>query len=107
MFRKLLATVFAITLAVHCVAQPTLIGVSVFGGRQFGTIFNYTAGSTTLNHIYDLDGVTGGHPNGSLFLASNGKFYGMTRDGGSHDRFGAGIGIFFEYDANSNSFTKL
>lgn len=78
-------------------AQPNLIGMCSEGGIQFGSIFNYTVGDTVLSNVYGLDG----YRDGSLLLASNGKFYGVTTYGGAFNS-----GSLFEFDFNSNTYTK-
>ncbi len=71
-------------------------GMTPSGGNSgYGVLFEYDpagggAGSYTVKHHFD--GTNGGNPLGSL-IASGGKFYGMTSEGGSN-----GYGVLFEYD---------
>ena len=55
------------------------------GANNAGTVFKVTAGgavTTLANFDYST---TGGYPQGSLVLGSDGAFYGLTHDGGAND----------------------
>ena len=72
------------------------------GDNALGMIFKYeiaTGGYTKLHSFQTSEG-TG--PAGSLLLASNGKFYGLTNDNGG----GGSNGTIFEFDPSGNTFTK-
>jgi uncharacterized repeat protein (TIGR03803 family) len=62
----------------------------------YGTIFKICGGKTTVLHSFDR-GPDGGSPKGSLVLASNGSFYGMTSEGGTN-----GNGTIFKITASGN-----
>ena len=80
-----------------------LYGMTSRGGDYIsGTIFSFDPLTNTLNSLHDFNISDGGFPNGSLFLASDGKFYGMTSDGGSNR-----LGVIFSFDPASNVFMKL
>lgn len=85
-------------------AQPELWSVAVTGGDDFGVLYSMTPGNTFFNQQYNLTGVTGENPKGSLVEAFNGKFYGMTWLGGF---FTSGSGVLFEYDPSTGSYTVL
>lgn len=72
------------------------------GGNNQGIIFEYD----TLTGVYvrkmDFIGTNGANPKGSLKLAANGKFYGMTQLGGTNN-----LGVLFEYNASTNSYSVL
>ena len=53
------------------------------------------------NKLSPVDAAKGSEPKGSLLEASNGKFYGLTNGGGIY-----GKGILFEYNPNTDVFTK-
>jgi uncharacterized repeat protein (TIGR03803 family) len=78
-------------------------GVTYFGGAlSFGVLFEYDPATNTYTKKLDFNGTeNGSHPSGSLSLGSNGKFYGMTSEGGT-----LGFGVLFEYDPASNTYTK-
>ena len=80
-----------------------LYGLTNTGGAEnMGIIFEYTPGSNTFVKKHDFGVNTdGSHPFGSLFQASNGKLYGMTRNGGT-----LGYGIIFEFNPNDDTYTQ-
>jgi uncharacterized repeat protein (TIGR03803 family) len=83
-------------------AQPTLFGMTSAGGNQFGSIFGIPTGGTSLSSQYIFEGISGQNPRYSnLIQALNGKLYGMTYEGGSNN-----VGVLFEYDAATNTYTK-
>ena len=66
-------------------------------------LFEYDFSSDTFTKKVNFDGAAKGRkPFGSLMQASNGKMYGMTRQGGASD-----IGVFFEYDPDTDTYTKI
>lgn len=81
-----------------------LYGMTFYGGLYSkGVLFEYDCVSNFLVTKFDFDGLNGKYPFGSLMQASNGKLYGMTREGGAFDQ-----GALFEYDYSSNTFiTKM
>ena len=80
-----------------------LYGTTFEGGAyNMGTIFEWDPIKNTFVKWIDFDGASKGrHPRGSLFQASNGKFYGMTYEGGADD-----FGVIFEWDLATNTFIK-
>ncbi len=80
-----------------------LYGMTVIGGSYGnGVMFEYDINTGTYTEKVQFDGTNfGALPYGSLLLANNGKLYGMTTGGGAY-----GIGVLFEYDPNTNTFTK-
>ncbi|NIK92071.1 T9SS type A sorting domain-containing protein [Mangrovimonas sp. CR14] len=75
-----------------------------WGGDGFGTLFEYDVDDQTFNcklYIGKPD-PNGGLPKGKLVQASNCKTYGTTTRGGNYNN-----GILFEYDAETNTTTKL
>lgn len=73
------------------------------GDSDCGVLFEYDpagSGTYTVKHYFIY--ATGIRPAGSL-IESDGKFYGMTNQGGSN-----GVGVIFEYDpAGSSNYTVL
>jgi uncharacterized repeat protein (TIGR03803 family) len=67
-----------------------------------GIIFEFDPATSELTAKADFEeNSTGAFPNGELLLASNGKFYGETHQGGLNDK-----GVLFEYDPTLNSLIK-
>jgi uncharacterized repeat protein (TIGR03803 family) len=86
-------------------AQGTLWGILTGGGPDnVGVIFNTNpdnASNNSVVHNFKVD-YDGKNPQyGSLLLAPNGKFYGLTLNGGVHN-----FGVLFEYDPSSNTYKK-
>ena len=79
-----------------------LYGMTHSGGvNNKGVLFEYDINNDTLiTKIYLGQNNLGAHPQGDLFLASNGRLYGMTTDGGINN-----TGILFEYNITNNDFT--
>jgi len=85
-----------------------LYGMTRTGGANgFGVIFEYEISSNTYTKKIDFTGTTGAamgaQPYGSLIetAPSSGKLLGMTRLGGANN-----LGVIFEYDYNTNTYTK-
>ncbi len=78
-----------------------LYGMATYGGLYGdGVIFEYDYTSNVLIKLVDFDGMNGKFPFGSLMQASNGKLYGMTKEGGAYNQ-----GVVFEYDYSSYTLT--
>jgi uncharacterized repeat protein (TIGR03803 family) len=84
------------------VVNNKLYGMTYQGGTSdLGVFFEYDpSGAGTYSVLRHFNGANGSHPTGSLLLASNGKLYGTTYDGGS------GIGVLFEYDIIGGLYAK-
>ena len=84
-------------------ANGKLYGMTYWGGaNNKGTLFEYDPNTNTYTKKIDFDELnTGNYPEGSLIQASNGKLYGMTYQGGTNYN-----GVLFEYDPNTNTYTK-
>lgn len=80
-----------------------LYGMTSGGGmNNEGILFEYDAVTNIYLKKIDFDAqVNGSYPKGSLLLGSDGKFYGMTSDGGINNS-----GILFQYDQATNLITK-
>ena len=78
-------------------------GMTPFGGNSDdGVIFEFDINTNSITKLLDFDGYNNGsYPNGSLLEATNGKFYGLTAEGGVND-----LGVIFEYDIATNTYTK-
>lgn len=86
--------------------QGQIFGIQPVGGAaQAGTIFrmnNDGSGFAITKTFSGGDVDKGSSPNGSLVLASNGKYYGTTRAGGAFSG-----GTMFEFDPATNAITKV
>lgn len=85
-------------------SDGNIYGMTSSGGLNgVGTIFKYDPSISSYTKILDFDGlIHGSYPFGKLMQASDGKLYGVTCSGGNSD-----LGTIFQYDINTNSFTKL
>ncbi|MFI5219830.1 MAG: choice-of-anchor tandem repeat GloVer-containing protein [Bacteroidia bacterium] len=86
------------------VTNGLLFGMTRSGGLLGkGAIFTYDITNDTAIKVFDFNtSGTGMYPYGDLMQASNGKFYGMTHDGGPNN-----YGTLFCYDYLTNNLTKL
>lgn len=75
-----------------------LYGMTESGGANGkGTIFSFDPVSKALVVLHDFDGIKGRSPFGSLIKGSDGKLYGVTESGGTHD-----FGTVFSYDIEND-----
>lgn len=81
-----------------------LYGMTSQGGTTgYGVIFEYDPATNTFNKKTEFSNTTVGfNPYDGLLEVSNGKFYGLCRDGGAN---GNGLGTLFEYDLSTNVIT--
>jgi len=88
--------------------SPILVGNKLYGlttsggAKGVGVLYSYDLTSSTYSNLHDFESAQGANPYGSLFKASDGKLYGMTRSAGAN----AG-GTIFSYDMNTSTFTHL
>ena len=80
-----------------------LYGTTRFGGaNNLGTLFEFNPATNSYSVLVDFDGTNkGSDPQSSVIQATNGKLYGLTRLGGLNN-----VGVMFEYDLSTNTFTK-
>ncbi len=85
-----------------------LYGMTTMGGiNGAGVIFSYDPIINAFNKVHDFNYTDGYFPSGTLMQASDGKLYGMTREGGNrHDDF-IGRGVLFSFDPATNTYIKL
>lgn len=74
------------------------------GGVNKGALFEYNPITNTIIVRVNFTGLNGARPYGSL-TEYNGKLYGLTNEGGANGGTD-GYGILFEYDPQTNIFTK-
>jgi uncharacterized repeat protein (TIGR03803 family) len=78
-----------------------LYAMSSFGGSaNKGVLFEYDYTTNTVNKLVDFLGPNGAYAYSDVFVASNGKLYGMTYEGGVNND-----GVIFEYDLTTSTFT--
>jgi uncharacterized repeat protein (TIGR03803 family) len=79
-----------------------LYGMTSYGGPNgYGVLFEYDPATSTYIGKFNFNSTTGSYPFGSLNLASNGKMYGMTNQGGANS-----FGVLFEYDPATSTYSK-
>lgn len=79
-----------------------LWGMTTGGGdNSLGTIFKTDNEGNNFNTVYSFNTTDGSYPVGTLLLADNGKFYGMTTKGGINN-----AGVIFEFNPSTNVFSK-
>ncbi|WP_206081962.1 choice-of-anchor tandem repeat GloVer-containing protein, partial [Maribellus sediminis] len=61
-----------------------------------GSLFRFDSNNGQINTLTSFNGSNGAHPYYNLVKAANGKFYGLTVDGGVY-----GSGVVFEFDPSS------
>lgn len=84
-------------------ADGKLYGMTREGGSKGkGVIFSYDPANSVYKKLKDFDGINGANPNGKLIQASDGKLYGMTRNGGDRN-----FGLIFSFDLSSMMYLKL
>ncbi len=71
------------------------------GYVSHGVLFEWNPDVDSFNVMHKFNGTEGSYPQGSLIKATNGLLYGMTSDGGIY-----GYGVIFEYDCNTNTYSK-
>jgi len=104
----LLMTLFLLNNAKVNAQYTEFYGTTYKGGKySSGTIFKTDGDGNNLNVIYNFPMMNEGiHPVGSLCAAPNGKFYGITTEGGYYkdNPNGDGYGILFEWDPITNEY---
>ncbi len=80
-----------------------MYGLGNLGGtNSLGVLFEYDYVNNIYTKRVDLSSANGSNPFGSLVEATNGKLYGLTRNGGTN-----GLGVLFEYVISSNTYSKV
>ncbi|MCC6371474.1 MAG: hypothetical protein IT236_10760, partial [Bacteroidia bacterium] len=83
-------------------AQSELWGVTTAGGNGFGSLYSMPTGSTGIAFQRNFAGASGSSPQQTRMIqASNGKLYGVLFSGGFNN-----LGVLFEYDITTNTYTK-
>jgi uncharacterized repeat protein (TIGR03803 family) len=84
-------------------ANGKFYGMTAAGGKNYiGVLYEWDPLTNIYTKKLDFDATeTGGWPQSALMQAGNGKLYGVTQYGGSHND-----GVLFEWDPNTDVFTK-
>ncbi len=78
-------------------ADGNFYGLTTVGGaNNLGVLFQYNSAASIYQNKHDFDGTHGANPQDSLFLASDGNFYGLTAAGGTHNS-----GVLFQFNLAS------
>jgi uncharacterized repeat protein (TIGR03803 family) len=89
--------------AVMEAANGKLYGVTYKGGtNDLGLIYSFDLNTSTYNAVFSFSGANGTGPSGNLIIATDGKIYGTTDEGGANN-----AGVLFSLDTATNTFTKL
>ena len=71
--------------------------------RAEGSMLEYDAANHNITEKFKFsEPIDGINPEGDLFMASNGKMYGLTSKGGLYNK-----GVVYEFNPSNDSFTKL
>lgn len=85
------------------VGEGIFYAMSQNGGEYGGgTIFKFLSSTNSVEIVHNFNGTDGANPTGSLMLASNGKLYGMTTNGGEFN-----LGVLFEFDLATDGYAKI
>lgn len=81
---------------------PLVLGTdgNFYGSTNFGTIFQITAAGAFTN-LFGFSGTEGKYPEGGVVQATNGTFYGVTYQGGTHND-----GTVFSLNTGLGAFVK-
>jgi uncharacterized repeat protein (TIGR03803 family) len=85
-------------------ANGKYYGLTSFGQAAGGGIlFEYDPATSAYTNKLEFTGtVNGANPRGSLIRATNNLLYGLTTNGGANN-----LGVMFEYNAATNTYTKI
>jgi Secretion system C-terminal sorting domain len=117
--KKLYLLLFTISIALNSYSQKELWAYTVTGGfglcpttaPNWGKIIRIPLSggliTETVVHDFDPTGIQGNIPINKMFLASNGKIYGLTRCTGSFACPNIPEGVLFEYDLILNKYRVI
>ena len=79
-------------------ADGKLYGTTTYGGsRDMGVFFQFDPASSAFEVKAEFDSLNGSYPSGELIQLSDGKIYGLARQGGAKDD-----GVLFQYDPSTS-----
>jgi uncharacterized repeat protein (TIGR03803 family) len=101
-YRQITLLLASVLLAFNAHAQTAMVGMTPFGGDEFGVIYQTSAKGANQALIHSFEGISGAFPYYTqLCQASNGKLYGMTSQGGTKQS-----GVIFEYTISTGAYTR-
>lgn len=87
---------------IQVASSGKLYGMTSAGGANgVGTIYEFDPATNTFTKKHDFVAANGSTPIGAFVCAPNGNLYGTTSVGGSSN-----LGVFFEYNLSTSTFTK-
>ena len=90
-------------IAINANAQSLLWGTTTQGGATgHGVLFKYNQNTNNYTDVFDMTGIGGQTPEGSLVQAPNGLLYGYNFAGGTHS-----FGNLFSYNIAANQYTDV
>ncbi len=109
MKKNILLSIFTLASFLFANAQKELWGVNTgeeYSIGYYGNITKYDINGENPVIMHEFDSINGYRPKGRLFLASNGKLYGTTLNGGNTSPLGSNTtaGVLFEYDLILNKY---
>lgn len=100
--KKILLSIIYFLAYVFSIQAQVLYATTFYGGNNDTcVIFSFDPFTSTYARLKDFYYTNGSNPIGSLLKASDGKFYGMTFLGGSHNA------SIFSFDLSTSTFNKL
>lgn len=79
-----------------------IYGTTLEGGtNDKGVLFEFDPATAAYKIKVTFDGTNGSYPSGELIQLSNGKIYGMTREGGKSN-----AGVIFQFDPTTSAYVK-
>lgn len=82
-------------------SQPNFLGLTQYGGSFAGNICKFQSAANALTSAFNFPNPANS-PLGSMVLANNGKYYGVTNYGGT-----SGVGVIFSFDKATNTRTDV
>lgn len=80
-----------------------IYGTTTLGGTfDLGVIFQFDTSGNQYKMLYAFDRTSGALPYGGLIQARNGKFYGMTSEGGKYNQ-----GVLYSFQTDSGTYRVL
>src|SRR5688572_20733474 len=80
-----------------------IYGTTNTGGKyNLGVIWSYEPSSNTYTVMHNFNTADGTNPYGGLILATDGRFYGMTRLGGANN-----VGTIYKFNDTTGVYTKV
>ena len=108
--KKILLWLACCFASVCSIQAQALYGLTISGGNDgWGALIKFTPATNNLTVAKSFESFAANPFYTNFIQASDGKLYGMTRDGGKNKTgmFGLGGGVIFSFDPVSSTYTKL